>query len=253
MGRCRWPVDDRARRARGLRRASGAEVSGSTAAPPSLLASVRSRRQGRPGARISAPRRSPSTPMATCWRTRTTPHEPRCFSPGATMSYHASYRDRQLPGDADMSSPVRGLRRPLIVGEVVGVCYDGELLEFARVERIEGDPGAGSPPRGAHRCRASRPPCGPWTSSGVRRSDPQSSSAPRDPAVLLRYWPNAREEPWPASRCRSALLEFYGVLDVVVELELVRVGTAAGRSVGNMNRSTSRSGRRRCPQSGSRR
>lgn len=78
-------------------------------------------------------------------------------------------------------------KRPVTVGDVVSVC-DDELLEFARVERTEGDPGAGSAclkvltdseGEQAARARALDP-------TGAQRSSPQSSRAA--PADLLRYF-----------------------------------------------------------------
>ena len=72
------------------------------------------------------------------------------------------------------------------MGDIVSVC-DDELLEFARVERLEGAPAAGfaclavlGGAEGSRRRGRMR-----WTPTGAPRSSRQSSSAA--PADLLRY------------------------------------------------------------------
>ena len=58
------------------------------------------------------------------------------------MSYHTVdvWVDSVEPdGDNFVRARLADFERPVAVGEIVSVC-DDEVLEFARVERLEGDP-----------------------------------------------------------------------------------------------------------------
>jgi integrase len=150
VGRRRRPVDDRTSRTRRPDRRWAAECL-PVPRPPALLRvaahRLGSRREGCPSAtpaRLGEDHSRHLRPSVAGPRQHI-PGRRRGRLPGATMSYFTiDVGIDSFEPDEDGLIRVRlaDFDRPVAVGDIVTVC-DDELLEFARVERLEGDLGAG--------------------------------------------------------------------------------------------------------------